>query len=741
MPQSQSLNIPLRTSSVNAVGHGMIGTTNIRQDPTCEKASKAQRILGTTNLPLPQDHQEQDKKKTRRPSFLRAPELRSQKSAGFMPFPSVPPEATLPQPQLRVRASSPLLGQEYRSQDVSQPPVPALPKKIHHSGSSSALFSYFNPRDSTIEPVAESRDPTKSSALSEKTAEIQNRTEPRLSMRQPKGPMKESKRKMRPPRIDLSMLFPKPRSNAAPLLSPHRMVDSPSPVSVVSEHSVAKEKKADSHVSGKRLTKNPPSPRASTRHPSERKTAAAEPYETSTPDWADPSLVRTVRTSEMDLALDNYSDIQKETQFAERSRPGRLNSRPRSRGRTQDSDSRSTDTSLRKVPSNNSVGGWSKETYLSPKTCAQPPHNRPSNPPNTRRADLQPPRSKGAMSRKSSKSTLKNIDLNVSSVLCLSSSEDEDDEDGLKDKSERNKRDSVGTLGDLEAEICTASAAQATKGTLRRVERPASTATRGSQVNGSRQPRPRNPGSSTTTLSRSRRSSGVPAISEPEFLHGDPMFSQLRSPTTLSQKELNRRSRIMTVTKQEESLLEAMRQRRGKITPSIFHHNGTGEADRRSVVSGPSRDSFYCSDTSFLRLSPGLPPNPARPEQGANHITKDGPTFKGTTSDTEQRTMYSSTSPRASLVYSESLPSPATSGASPMTPTLPIHRFSSIYAQKPPPNYPPPAIPEVSRRHSRRRTDSSEAIVLGEVEAPTERSELPIWALGWSENTNLTTVH
>ncbi|THC98847.1 hypothetical protein EYZ11_001694 [Aspergillus tanneri] len=182
----------------------------------------------------------------------------------------------------------------------------------------------------------------------------------------------------------------------------------------------------------------------------------------------------------------------------------------------------------------------------------------------------------------------------------------------------------------------------------------------------------------------------------------------------------------------EESFLEAMREREGKITPSLFQESryNAQEPDRNSMLSvAPSRDSFYGSGMSFLRLSPGFPPNRARIDQGA-------------VSDTEQKTINSSASPRASLVYSESLSSPATSAASPMTPTLPIHRFSPLPSQKPTPRRPPPTIPDAQKRHSRRRTDSSEAIVLDDTEELKEKNEFPLWAVGWnSEGASLTAVH
>lgn len=195
----------------------------------------------------------------------------------------------------------------------------------------------------------------------------------------------------------------------------------------------------------------------------------------------------------------------------------------------------------------------------------------------------------------------------------------------------------------------------------------------------------------------------------------------------------------MAVTKQEEHLLEAMRQRKGKVTPSIFGNNAP-DPEQSSMLSVPSRDSFYNSDVSFLRLSSAAPPLPAGPS--ASH-SDNGHSSQGATSDAERKTINSAASPRASLAYTESLPSPTTtSGASPLTPTLPIHRFSPLPSNKPPPRQPPPPVPQDQRRHSRRRTDSSEAIVLDEGDEEQPQEEFPIWAFGFeNENRGLTAVH
>ncbi|KAH8435302.1 uncharacterized protein LDX57_012933 [Aspergillus melleus] len=759
MMPAQNLDITMRTSSAHGAEGGMHLTNASQEDLRREKASKAQKILGTADRSFHQDHQKwEEKKKGHRPSFMKSSEAKSKKGGSFVPFPASVSENTLPPPHLRVRASSPLLGQEYRSQDEPPPSLPKTSKKVHHSGSASALYSYFTSRDSSADQSTDGGNSTKEFSFPGiGNSDSQHNNGSGAGLKQPAGFMKESKRKMRPPRIDLSLLFPKPRATAAPLLSPQRMVNSPSAISMASEYSAPNPKKPDNHASGKKLTKTPPPSRRSGRRPSglESISDAGESttsHEVPTSNWTDPSLERAVGTSEIDLALEKYSGLQQPSRPAPRTRSDRTRSQNLSRDQSHSNDAQPSSGSLQKVPSNASTGGWSKETYLSPKTCAHP---RPSRV--TRRNDMPekfPIPENQTMSKKSSKNTLKNSDLNNLSVLCLSSSEDEDeDEDeeeltGIQLTGHKGARDSVTTYGDSDAEICTASAAHTTRGTLRRVERPISTSSRGSRSLQRQSSVRRNPSMSSagrssvgTRKSQSRRSSGIPTISEPEFYHSDPIFSQKRNPS-LSRKEIDRRSRIMTVTRQEETLLEAMRQRQGKITPSLFHEarfNGQ-EPDRNSMLSvAPSRDSFYGSGMSFLRLSPSFPPNQARPDQTGSNFDKDS---HGAPSDIDQRTIYSGVSPRASLVYSESLPSPSTSAASPMTPTLPIHRFSPLPSQKPPPRGPPPPVPQSQRRHSRRRTDSSEAIVLDEPDNSKEKTEFPLWAVGWNnEGASLTAVH
>ncbi|KAJ5296060.1 hypothetical protein N7508_010881 [Penicillium antarcticum] len=714
------------------------------------KASKAQRFFGT-ELSLP-EHTQTWEKKQRRPSYKTPPSSsRSapRQSMGLTPFPSE--NAPIPDQNLRVRASSPLLGVDYRSQEA----VPPLPQALEKN------------------PPLCSKDSSKSAKTESLQPRVRNGLglEPQVTFSEAPNPPKESKRKMRPPRIDLSVLFPKPRNTSAPggLLSPQRMTNSPSPVStVVSEFppnpphmpiSIPSKAERTTGHSSKRYSEAPPRRSSLQKHEPHKSESSKKLVdssdlpsiaETKNSEWYDQPLERTVGTSEIDLALDRYAG--RRSLFSRSSVYS--NSRenlPLERQRTPES----------KPPPRRaqSPSTRAKDMYLSP--TARPETVRPRGMSASQESWKTKKSEKSSTSKKSNKSTLKNKDLQNSSVLCLSSSSEDEDEEITptepKRSGRKNYRDSVATFDDDEPEIFTASTAKATTATtptLRRFDRQPSTGSLKSQPEKS-QPAPArrkashsSTGKSSTGKSsqatrhttQTRRSSGVPTI-EADLLAQFPQ-QPLRSPAEL--KELNRRSRVIAVTRQEQDLLEAMRVRKGKVTPSLFNYGNLPEADRRSILSGPSRDSFCGSDTSFLRLSNVFPPFNTPSVKGAAHLDNDGTPSQSSGSDTEQKTGNSVASPGFSANYSESLPSPATSGASPLTPTLPIHRFSPLPSPKPPPRGPPPAIPEDQKRHSRRRTDSSEAIMLEESCDPKSNGGLPLWSFNFDwdqERAGIATVH
>ncbi|KAJ6149032.1 hypothetical protein N7471_000231 [Penicillium samsonianum] len=744
------VHVPLRTSSRKPAQHDPMNTQE--QSRTDRRTSKAQRFFGT-DISLPTEHGGwQEPPNVRRPSFVK-PNNAPKQSTGFVPFPRSSDNNLIPDQNLRVRASSPLLGHDYRSQEAA-PPLPKPSKKVHHSGSSSTLFSYFSSKEST-----KSIKSTKSSKNQGLQPRVRHElgSEPQVTYTQAQDPPKESKRKMRPPKIDLSVLFPKPR-NPPPqtLLSPHRMVNSPSPVStVVPDTSFNKIERMTGGTSNSTTRRyvDPPPPRRSSITKNDPPKHGVDNSdlpsiaESKNNEWLEQSLERTVGTSEIDLALDRYAGrrsllsrssmytTSREQLHPEQQRP----QEPRESSRRAHSPSRP------------------KETYLSPASCPDPRRGRglSTSQESWKTNESKSKSEKSSLTKKSSKSTLKNKDLRNTSMLCLSSSsEDEDDEDQTPTtESKRNmnkpRRDSVATYDEYEPQVYTASTAQATTATaVRRFDRTLSTSTRGSRQTEKSLPvpvaRPRkvsqtsNGKASQTTgrTTQTHRSSGVPTIPD-EILAQFPQ-QPLRSPAEL--KELNRRSRVIAVTRQEQDLLEAMRIRKGKVTPSLFNAHG---ADRRSLASGPPRDSFCGSDTSFLRLSNVFPPFDVRSEKGATQY-KDGTPSQSSGSDSERKPRTAVFSSRASGEYSESLPSPSTSGASPLTPTLPIHRFSPLPSPKPPPRGPPPAIPEDQKQHTRRRTDSSEAILLDDGGEPKRNNGLPLWSFDfdWNqESAKIASVH
>jgi len=726
------------------------------------KASKAQRILGT-ELPIPNGRWDKPQKPRR--SSLRTPDDSSrQRRSSFLPFPS---GEALPPQNLRVRASSPLLGHDYRSQDPA-PQVPKISNKAHPSGSCSTLFSYFvsKEKDNTSKSV-KSRKSTKSTPTTPNHASLQPRVRHELQAHanvtyQPppaQTPPKESKRKLRPPRIDLSILFPRPRNSAPqnPLLSPQRVTSSPSPASTIaSDWPSNRVDRIDSTATARKLQVGEPLPQRTSaiRYEAPKpqndrsdplSTPAVKNDKWSSQSSANP-LERTVGTSEIDLALDRYAGRQ--SPFS------RSSAYTDSQEQLQPERQRSNETiQQRRVQS--PASGRRKDLYLSPPSRSDANWSQGRN-----RTNSNTQSTKKSLSNKSSKNSLQNKDLQKSSVLCLSSSEDEDSDQDVAPTGnatrKKNFRDSVATYDEFEPEIYTASTAHAPVGTptLKSFERAPSTSSHGSSsFPPVPQTRPRRrtsnssngkpPASTQRRRSQPRPTNAVPTVADPVILN---MFPQQRRRTPQELKELketNRRSRVIAVTRQEQDLLEAMRVRKGKITPSIFHHDGATQLDSSSIMSGPTRDSICDSDTSFLRLSAVLPPFNAKAEQGASHMNKYGSPSQSSGSDTEQKTDHLIASPRFSMAYSESLPSPATSGASPLTPTLPIHRFPPLPSAKPPPRGPPPAIPEDQKQHARRRTDSSEAIMLDE-NGEQRNHDLSVWSfdLGWNQDrTSMAAVH
>lgn len=746
--------ITMRTSSINATSnHGEKSVSRMSSKErlrTSDRGRQTQKVLGNpdassrnlTGAPGINGILESTGE-ARQFSHARGPES---ESASFH--------------ELRVRASSPLLGQAYRANPssfaVRQPEMPPIRK----SGSWSDLQS-----DSHSHRYAFDTQSQRNLAYSDVEGLRGIGFPPPRSMGSDGTTQKVEKTpkpKKRPSRIDLSLLFPKPKAQAAPLLSPQRYTDSPSPVP--SDFSFGKTK-----VSNKLSKSHQSRSRSNSRKYNEARIPEdgpppPMPVTHRTVDWFDFPMEKAMRYDASEAEVIPEVDTKTPRATSRSPAPSKQHQFP---------DLTPTpDNSFRQILDAQATGEVSKRVSSATSSTSHTNRNPSAVVPVYSRfhetwqaegASTQNGKARKTVAKKASSSTLMTSDLTQSSVLCLSSSEDEDDDEDYGEKlmqraaPKKTLRDSVATYDDFEPEILTAEAVVATRGpALTRVDRTYSVSSSGSRQSARNTIGSRNASlsSSTAKSSHSGRkrqsniSNTIPLIEEPDEFDEEPTPRQSLSSDSHSMK---RRSRIIAVTRQEESLLEAMRLRHGRITPSIFQdiRSRAADSDIESALLSPplprSSESSQNVDTSFLRLSSAIP-SPVGMVVSANQgaASKENEPYMslGAASDSEQRTDNSNASPRMSLVSSETHSSPSsTSHASPLTPTLPIHRISP---RAPPPSYAPPPVPsEASRRHSRRRTDSSEAIILPESDEIKEPApQYPLWAVKWSRDAaDLAIVH
>ena len=220
------------------------------------KQSKAERLLGATDFgPLDNKPTSARPKETLRekPSFVSISvsefgqdhtlmgdeNFNPSATAGSWGPPRLSPRGLFPRP------SSPLLGRHFHESTIRTEKQEGLPNNgLHKSRSSSTLRSYYDPANS---PLSISQQTSASSA---RDMALRKGCEPVIGSQHRSGFRSavdlaginsdeqsyncESPRK-RPPRLDFSRLFPRHRIFSGSLLSPHRVTKSPSALSTVSD--------------------------------------------------------------------------------------------------------------------------------------------------------------------------------------------------------------------------------------------------------------------------------------------------------------------------------------------------------------------------------------------------------------------------------------------------------------------------------------------------------------------------
>ncbi|KAF3490533.1 uncharacterized protein GIQ15_00050 [Arthroderma uncinatum] len=648
-------------------------------------------------------------------------------------------------------------------------------------------------------------------ASSQSNTDLSTDHEPGLTAR------KAKKQKHRPPMIDLSKLFPRPRKASGPCPpSPDRMASPPSVASNGSDASMYKTHKFDrAQRALNRLTRSPnprkPEKMQSNYQQNDELMPVQEPlrqYRVDSPlqeafspqkdqshqqqqrrekqklaqpslerpanhkyeGWRDPNFKRKKVSSAWYDGPDGQDDI-------EEIRPGdqievmygQLMSRdhpPLTRDRRSLSlPSRQPSVQSAK-PSQTNLAVPNDSTHRTPqkpKTSAGPVKQSSMAHPSSDYSQVtkkdkpagDQPKDRPRIRKKSSRAILNSSNLNESSVLCLSSSEDESEDEPAGHTTKL--RDSIATI-DEGFQICTAQTVTAARRPS--IKRVRSSSKKRAVKNGSTtksqngdQSRPSSLHPSTMSATESNYSS-VPTIPEPLLPTSPPTLPRIQTQFSPAESQGSqagsRRSRVMAVTRQEEYLLEMIRRNKGAM-PQTLSPAGSAtdtkewakalavQINRRSI-------SSYSSDTSFLRLSPALPPTPHQ-KRAPRSIPNLTPSIAGdaTSSPSVPQSAASDIScqsPRLPIISLTNsgmyFPSPPSGQASPFTPTRPFkhRRHSSRLSQA-------PSMPSV-REGLRNRANTS---VLyddnddGEKDIETN-PDIPIWALGWnSEATGIAIVH
>jgi hypothetical protein len=839
-PQRFPFALPTRKSSATApppptpqivpTQHVMKGIVGVE-----DKNAKAHKLLGTSNTnPVKTEKSKRWKMKRGISNKLslvsiaisdvseregRAPITQENTRHGHNVI--VPQKSPMLDRNLHERPSSPLLGERYQNaSNMSDTSSDLMGKRLHQFDSKSSLHSFYNPAKS---PLAISQQTSESSArdyalrkgcppvtgLTSHTIEEYGVPDP--TSFDPQMTARPKSVKKRPPRIDLSMLFPKPKISGGTLLSPQRLTHSPSPLSEASapplalgskrslastsalnssQSSVATEREQEKgkilpwEIKVATVPKRMPKPTPAMKH-------WFDTFQEVNSDDELPDDTQSLAVSKPVLAQLEHRHLRNISEDTIRPQtPPKIISLPsKSMKSVQSSQAPSP------VTPQISLMSWQDSSQSNDSIASRP----------------------SATSRKTSGSLISSADLQQESVLCLSSSSDDEGYENVFSAPKKNikkNRDSVATstYGDA-AEICTAETVCSARSRTSRIQssRPkpssnskskaipqrSSSAFTGATLNVPKPPGIRSTSSPHTSSFRSSDSQSQSQPSPPPSTRDDKHLSRLpaktydplsdQSPTKPKPKSApktppaKRESRIMAVTREEESLLEAMRQKRASMRQSLFQESYTaaarGSTTFQEVTNPPDyrpRTSHNESQSSFLRLSQEITPaSAARPrtssEVRASLTTGDFifPDPPLPNSRRDSRVMFNLDSRQGSIQsthgslslahsHSDALPSPSTSRASPITPTTAhdqdarsVHERFSKELNLPIEDglMPSPTDDVMGQGHSRTRTHSSGVIFLegvdeadlrggGRVGRPEIASLVdegwPVWAMrGW----------
>lgn len=651
--------------------------------------------------------------------------------------------------RIQPRPSSPLLGDKYGAASAST----VRDKSIREYGSSSTLNSYYDAHKS---PLAVSQQTSESSArdyalrkghppVISRPGQLEPASSTKLMPSHSSSSQKKDSKK-KPSHIDLSMLFPRPKPSNSPLLSPQRYTNSPSPLSTAGSEGYPPT--SSMKMAMNRLSKTPRAKDVQQSKPQRVVNMGPDP------------LLAKVNVRKPKRGVQNWFDLEDLSeedekqeqptadQDVQQSKPRLPTSRHDRRvpvfSPRMSSGSRVSDAGT--IPVVLDVPGRGRQfahsNQLQPQHAKRP--SPPSHMPEDRSIQRERSRTLSTRSVQSHTSTIRGADLQKDSILSLSSS---DESEGEMDREEPLRspvlRHSVllHPFRDSDVEVGTAQVVRTgapqsgsakekrltTSQSLEQISRFSNISSSTNGTIGQTSPTVPERHSSRNQNQSSLRSSNA-TLQSNDLQTSTPsqpiQQEEVRSPhgpsrqsSTISQQSLLERrqsTRVMRVTRQEESLLAAMRLKKANMRRAILteaYHTALEEEEEaalaldsslsgRPKTSGDNRSSVADS-TLALDKRTSIEMNRPRTAEGRQSLGPEDFALLNTamapppppSSYHHSQSDAATSSRRGSTMHSESLPSPSTSRASPVTPTvahippllpvpIPSGRLSQSYGQQ-----------------------------------------------------------
>lgn len=603
--------------------------------------TKAERLLGTTGLPFrpsSRTHTPQPQSPAYMSVTVSEASLHSNHTDVASSMPAESGFFPLKRPDISNRPSSNALGSSYHGGDSRRGSQSSSnSRQLAAQTSNSTIRSHYDPQKS---PLSISQQ-TSASAVRDRGLRKGNSPVAfqddhehvlRPSSRQTADDLKKEGRKTKPARLDLSKLFPKPRSNGTgqhmgPLLSPNKLVNSPSAMSSTSDYFPRPMTREPTPVhmahssnnrSRTKLTKAPKKQQGAASQSAQRSQSPVRFHERDMYDNAKINVRRPPRGIEhwFDGLGDDTDDSNDEGSItvppAHRKTPDGYHLAPTKKG---------------------SLGGLNQAASLQAPAPYRG-HGQPRGVISMQEAhghsnhygnqSLKSPSQFSVQSQNSlatnrtKESAFSKSNLQNSSVLSISSSEDEDeDEDGVTTGNIGNLSDSIGSVN-YQGEIIIGQAQAFDIRPIPPKRRPSdskmsmlTTSTNAATIEVMYTPEP----SASHSFPRpygSRRSSHIrqpSVIPEDEDMRPKTSTQRPMSPTTsvqsarTSQSEPRSRAenhKLMAVTEEEEALLEMMRRKRAAMAKLNFAEGYKTALSQDSGQRTPPLDTKSYRTSGFL---------------------------------------------------------------------------------------------------------------------------------------------